>query len=55
MLIKTMRLYDAASNLECEVISLPIEPEQVYLLIDCPPDIAPPKSCTELKMLLLNT
>jgi putative transposase len=34
-------IYDAARELDCEVISLAIEPEHVYLFLNCPPNIAP--------------
>ena len=34
-------LYDAARELDCEVLSLAIEPEHVHLFLNCPPTIAP--------------
>lgn len=34
-------IYDVARELDCEVITLAIEPEHVHLFINSPPDIAP--------------
>ncbi len=34
-------IHDAARELDCQVLTLAIEPEHVHLLINCPPDMAP--------------
>ncbi len=34
-------IHDAARELDCEVLSLAIEPEHVHLFINCPPNMAP--------------
>jgi putative transposase len=34
-------IHDTAREIDCEVISLAIEPDHVHLFLNCPPDIAP--------------
>jgi putative transposase len=34
-------IYDACRELDCEVLSLAIEPEHVHLFLNCPPTFAP--------------
>ena len=34
-------IHDVATELQCEVLSLAIEPEHVHLFINCPPNMAP--------------
>ena len=34
-------IHDVARELDCEVLTLAIEPEHVHLFINCPPDMAP--------------
>jgi putative transposase len=34
-------IHDTARELDCEVLTLAIEPEHVHLFINCPPNIAP--------------
>lgn len=36
-----MLIHEASREIDCEVLSLAIEPEHVYLFINCPPNIAP--------------
>ncbi|MGL5792855.1 MAG: IS200/IS605 family transposase [Xenococcaceae cyanobacterium] len=34
-------IHDVCLELDCEVLSLAIEPEHVHLFINCPPDVSP--------------
>jgi len=34
-------IHDVARELECEVLTLAVEPEHVHLFINCPPNMAP--------------
>src|SRR4028119_996021 len=34
-------IHDAARELDCEVLTLAIEPEHVHLFLNCPPSMAP--------------
>lgn len=34
-------IQDACRELDCDVLSLAIEPEHVHLFVNCPPDMAP--------------
>lgn len=42
-------IHDAARSVDCEVLSLAIEPEHVHLFLNCPPDIAPSKIMHKIK------
>lgn len=42
-------IHDIAKELDCEVISLAIEPEHVHLFVNCPPDIAPSQVMHRIK------
>jgi putative transposase len=37
----TELIYEKAKELDCEVISLAIEPDHVHLFLNCPPTLAP--------------
>jgi putative transposase len=34
-------IHDVAKELDCEVLTLAVEPEHVHLFINCPPNMAP--------------
>ena len=42
-------IQDTARVLDCEVLSLAIEPEHVHLFINCPPDTAPSELMHRIK------
>lgn len=42
-------IHDVARELDCEVLTLAIEPEHVHLFINSPPDIAPSKLMHRIK------
>ena len=42
-------IHDAARELDCEVISLAIEPEHVHLFLNSPPNIAPSELMHRIK------
>lgn len=42
-------IHDVARDLDCEVLSLAIEPEHVHLFLNCPPDIAPAQLMHRIK------
>lgn len=42
-------IHDATRKLDCEVLSLAIEPEHIHLFINCPPDLAPSQIMHRIK------
>lgn len=42
-------IHDIARELDCEVLSLAIEPEHVHLFLNCPPDIGPAQVMHRIK------
>jgi len=42
-------IHDVARELDCEVLTLAIEPEHLHLFINSPPDIAPSKLMHRIK------
>lgn len=42
-------IHDISRQLDCEVISLAIEPEHIHLFLNCPPDIAPTQLMHRIK------
>jgi putative transposase len=40
---------EIAQELDCDILSLAIEPEHVHLFVNCPPDIAPSQVMHRIK------
>ncbi|AFY91030.1 IS200/IS605 family transposase [Chroococcidiopsis thermalis] len=45
----TELIYEKATELGCNVVSLAVEPEHIHLFLNCPPDLAPKQIMHRIK------
>lgn len=45
----TELIYEKASELDCKVVSLAVEPEHIHLFLNCSPDLAPKQIMHRIK------
>ena len=45
----TELIYEKATELDCKIVSLAIEPEHIHLFINCSPDLAPKQIMHRIK------
>ena len=45
----TELIYEKATELDCKIVSLAIEPEHIHLFLNCSPDLAPKQIMHRIK------